>query len=176
MKILSEKNYHYQVLNKETHFSIIADFAKHHVDFFLYQDGITDETKIANSIFDDMPTDLDPKNKFVIGIFKDHQLIGIIDYLNHFPKSNISCIGLFMIDKDLRKQGLGKSLYLSFENYLKEQLVKDIYIGIISTNINALHFWKTVGYHHIGEREMKLGNLTHLVTTMKKELIEETNI
>jgi ribosomal protein S18 acetylase RimI-like enzyme len=168
--IIEKDSISFRHLNKNDDFELLISFAENNKDFFFYQDGVSDPKKIASSIFDDMPKDIDQNNKWVIGVFRNQICKGVLDCIHHYPKENELCIGLFIIDEKSRAYGLGKSLYKMFESYLKSLDIYKLSIGVIETNQKALSFWHHLGYIDVKKIEMDLGLRKHIIITMHKNI------
>ncbi len=52
------------------------------------------------------------KDKFFVGVYKDNNLVAILDYITNFPKENSIYIGLFMLDKSIQNKGIGSEIII----------------------------------------------------------------
>lgn len=84
-------------------------------------------------------------------IIHENKYIGIIDFLKNNPKDNYPWLGLLMIHDDYHSMGYGKKAYVSFEEKLKKQNFTNVRIGILQKNLNAIEFWKSLGFKLYGE-------------------------
>lgn len=78
--------------------------------------------------------------------------MGRLNILKGFGNAtNIVCLSTLFVKEKFRRMGVGTLLYNSFENWAKEKFGKDFAIEItaINKNINALEFYKSLGYKPI---------------------------
>ncbi|SMQ78246.1 Acetyltransferase (GNAT) domain-containing protein [Bacillus sp. OV166] len=81
-------------------------------------------------------------------IIHENKHIGIIDFLKNNPKDNYPWLGLLLIHGDYHSLGYGKKAYVSFEEKLKQQKFNIVRIGVIQKNLNAIEFWKSLGFKY----------------------------
>jgi ribosomal protein S18 acetylase RimI-like enzyme len=51
-----------------------------------------------------------------------------------------------MIKGEYHSVGYGKKAYAAFEDQLKQQKTNNVRIGVLQKNLNALEFWKSLGF------------------------------
>lgn len=106
----------------------------------------------GNEVFTALPPNFLIEDKHVIGIFYENILIGVIDCLIGFPTNEKAHIGLLLLDENYQSQGLGKSAYLNFEDYLRSfSSITKIRLAVVGTNKKVLKYWEKMGFTLTGE-------------------------
>lgn len=60
-----------------------------------------------------------------------------------------------MIKGDYHSLGYGKKAYTAFEEKLIRQKFNHVRIGVLQNNLNALVFWKSMGFKFYGNRDWR---------------------
>lgn len=139
-------------------------------DYYLLHNGTSHTKKDIEEILTFLPPNKQSQDKFVLGIFYKNQLIGVIDLIRDFPVIGQWIIGLFLLNKKVRRKGIGKLVHNALSQIVLESTGDSLRIGVIEENINGLNFWKNLGYKQIKECEMEMGNKLHKVSVMVLEL------
>ena len=104
-------------------------------------------------------------DKFLLGIYNQNKLIGLLDLIQNYPENEIWTIGYLLIHPDHRSKGIGA------------QLVSDLYEAITpikmrcivqKQNEKALSFWISNGYHIVDQKEDALGHLLNIQYILEK--------
>ena len=53
-----------------------------------------------------LPNNIDIKDKYYVGYFKNEKLIAVLDLIDGYPKKDIVFIGFLMIDISIQKNGV----------------------------------------------------------------------
>lgn len=90
------------------------------------------------------------KDKFVLGVYEEDILVGVIDLVKDYPEQNMWFIGLLLLSPQYRNKGFGSKIYCK----LREELItlenaKAIRISVAEQNSNALNFWRKLGFKEI---------------------------
>lgn len=108
------------------------------------------------SIMDDMkalPPGKGYNDKFYIGFFEGESLVAIMDLILDFPAEKISFIGLFMMNVEYQKNGIGSKIISECRNYLQTLGYKKIRLGVDKGNPQSNAFWRKNGFIPIDEDE-----------------------
>lgn len=83
-------------------------------------------------------------------IKRDHQWVGVIDYLKYNHKDQTPWLGLLMIKGSDHYKGYGKRAYNVFEEKLRNERIGKIRLGVLQTNEEAKVFWGKMGFIRYG--------------------------
>lgn len=120
-------------------------------------------------VLTDIPPDLDPSAKTVLGLL-DAQgtLLAILDVLHHWPRPGTAHIGLLLVREDRARQGLGRLLHDSFLPQLAaDPTLERLRAGIVGANAaGAEPFWASLGYAPTGQVAPFEDGLVHSTTAI----------
>ena len=101
---------------------------------------------------------IDIKDKYYVGYFKNEKLIAVLDLIDGYPKKDIVFIGFLMIDISIQKNGVGSAIVNELIDYLTTLKYKEVRLGWINGNLQAEHFWIKNGFCSIKEGRVVLAN------------------
>ena len=138
-----------------------------------YFSKISDASQNISNIEEDIETIPDgvrknQKNYRLIS-FND-EILGVVDYLTHYPEKNTVLIGLLIIKNDKQKQGLGTKIFRYLENSFKNKNFLKIRIGVLVDNQIGLSFWKKQNFKEIERKFLKFEKFEKEVIVMEKEI------
>lgn len=93
-----------------------------------------------------LPNNIDIKDKYYVGYFKNEKLIAVLDLIDGYPKKDIVFIGFLMIDISIQKNGVGSAIVNELIDYLTTLKYKEVRLGWINGNLQAEHFWIKNGF------------------------------
>lgn len=105
-----------------------------------------------------LPDNIDIKDKYYVGYFKNEKLIAVLDLIDGYPKKDIVFIGFLMIDISVQKNGVGSAIVNELIDYLTTLKYKEVRLGWINGNLQAEHFWLKNGFCFIKECRVVLAN------------------
>jgi ribosomal protein S18 acetylase RimI-like enzyme len=122
--------------------------------YWLRITGTGPEPEGARSTFAVLPPGKDYSAKYVMGVFLDGELVGIVDLIRGFPNQNTAMLGLLLIREKFQRNGIGRQAYFQIEAFVQRQWpeVNCVRIGVIATNEPAFPFWRHLGFKETGER------------------------
>lgn len=103
-----------------------------------------------------LPDNVEFKDKYYVGYFKDGKLIAILDLIDGYPKKDIVFIGFFMVDSTIQKSGIRSAIVNELIDYLTTLEYKEVRLGWINGNPQAEHFWIKNGFCPIKEDRVVL--------------------
>ena len=98
-----------------------------------------------DSILKDMemlPPGKDLSDKFYIGIFKELQLIAVMDLISGYPDLETAYIGLFMMDIKFQGKGTGSQIIEECACGLKKMGYRKIRLAVDWDNPQSNSFWR----------------------------------
>ena len=105
-----------------------------------------------------LPGNIDIKDKYYVGYFKNEKLIAVLDLIDGYPKKDIVFIGFFMMDINVQKHGIGSAIVNELIEYLTTLEYKEVRLGWINGNLQAEYFWIQNGFCPIKEDRVVLAN------------------
>lgn len=96
-----------------------------------------------------LPPNVKCEQKFYIGFYKNGQLEAIMDYIEDYPIQDTVFIGLFMIDGQERRKGIGSKIVGHYMEVLRKNQVKKVRLGCIAENRESFPFWKSMGFEEV---------------------------
>jgi RimJ/RimL family protein N-acetyltransferase len=93
------------------------------------------------------------------------ELIGMIDFRQHWPGAHVVTIGMFMVAETLQRQGIGRQAWALLEPWLIQTAkMYKARAGVEQFNANALQFFLSLGFqltgqtnrHRVGDKFVRL--------------------
>ena len=138
-----------------------------------YFSKISDASQNISNIEEDIETIPDGVHKnqknYKLISFND-EILGVVDYLTHYPEKNTVLIGLLIIKDDKQKQGLGTKIFRYLEKLFKNEKFLKIRIGVLVDNQIGLSFWKKQNFKEIERKFLKFEKSEKEVIVMEKEI------
>ncbi len=122
------------------------------------------------SIVDDMqalPPGKDYSDKYYVGYFDGDKLIAVMDFIMAYPDEKTAFIGFFMTDVSVQNAGVGSGMIDELCRYLKSIGLSRVKLGWVSSNSQAMNFWKKNGFKETG---ITYDTENYTVTVAKREL------
>jgi GNAT superfamily N-acetyltransferase len=125
----------------------------------------------GDNLLIERPPDKSLTDKIVLGFFDlTERLIAVLDAVRDYPEAGIWYVGLFMIDPDCRRRGLGASIMAAFEVWAKAQGVRTIRLGVYPQNEPAHRFWLSLGFVEVERHPQHFGKLDNIHITLQHDL------
>jgi len=106
----------------------------------------------GEDIFTELPPKMEFKNKFVIGVYLENKMIGVIDYVVGYPDEKTIYLGLLLLKEEYQNQKRGTEVYQELENIFKmNSTIEKIRLSVVETNTKGISFWTKMGFHLTGE-------------------------
>lgn len=116
------------------------------------------------------PPDAPEIEKRVIGLFDGPELIGVIEFLVGYPAEGTWYVGLFLLDPDRRRAGLGGRLYAAFQHWAADEGCRTVRLAVQDQNAAAFRFWTRQGFRSMGTVIQDLPNRRNTVHRMQRRL------
>ena len=153
-ELLFSKKYDVRKLHKNDINQIYDLCSKNHL-YYQYCPPYVTRKSIESDMMT-LPGNIDIKDKYYVGYFKDGKLIAILDLIDGYPKKDIVFIGFFMMDITIQKSGLGSAIVKELIDYLTTLEYEEVRLGWINGNPQAEHFWIKNGFCPIKEGRVVL--------------------
>ena len=157
-ELLFSKKYDVRKLQKNDIDQIYNLCTKNHL-YYQYCPPYVTKKSIESDMMT-LPDNVDIKDKYYVGYFKNEKLIAVLDLIDGYPKKDIVFIGFFMMDINVQKNGIGSAIVNELIEYLTTLKYKKVRLGWINGNLQAEHFWIMNGFCPIKEDRVVLANRT----------------
>ena len=155
-ELFFSKKYYVRKLQKND-IDQIYDFCGNNHLYYQYRPPYVTRKSIESDMMA-LPDNVDFRDKYYVGYFKDEKLIAVLDLIDGYPKKDVVFIGFFMIDISVQKNGVGSAIVNELIDYLKTLEYKEVRLGWINGNPQAEHFWIKNGFCPIKEDRVVLAN------------------
>lgn len=101
------------------------------------------------------------EDKFIYGVFKTHELVGVMDLIRNYPDMDTWFLGLLILTPKERGSGLGKMTFEKVAEILRNNGVKKIRISVANQNTKAFNFWTKLGFTENGTGHEGISEITY---------------
>ena len=105
------------------------------------------------------------RDKFVIGLYDDQMLIGLLDIISDYPQIGIWTIGYLLIHPNHQSNGIGSKFIRDLEIALKPFKMRCV---VQRQNPRALSFWQNNGFLITAQTQERLGRLENVTYVLEK--------
>lgn len=155
-ELLFSKKYYVRKLQKND-IDQIYDLCSKNYLYYQYRPPYVTRKSIESDMVA-LPDNVDFKDKYYVGYFKNEKLIAVLDLIDGYPKKDILFIGFFMMDISIQKNWVGSAIVNELIGYLTTLKDKEVRLGGINGNLQAEHFWIKNGFCPIKEGRVVLAN------------------
>lgn len=134
-ELLFSKKYYVRKLQKNDIDQIYGLCSKNHL-YYQYCPPYVTRKSIESDMMT-LPDNIDIKDKYYVGYFKNEKLIAVLDLIDGYPKKDIVFIGFLMIDISVQKNGVGSAIVNELIDYLTTLKYKEVRLGWINGNLQA---------------------------------------
>ena len=117
--------------------------------FFLLTQG--KEATIESSAEDitAAPPNFDISNKLYLGIWRNDDIIGILDLLKGYPNEDCIWVGLLLIHSNFHNKKIGSTIVDAVLKSAELERYKSVQLGVFGANTKGLSFWEKHGFSSI---------------------------
>lgn len=105
------------------------------------------------------------RDKFVLGLYDEHTLIGLLDIIRDYPQTGVWAIGYLLIHPKHQSKGLGSKFIKDLETTLRPCKIRCV---VQKQNVRALYFWKNNGFLITSQTKDTLGRLESITYVLEK--------
>lgn len=134
-ELLFSKKYYVRKLQKNDIDQIYDLCSKNHL-YYQYRPPYVTRKSIESDMMA-LPNNIDFKDKYYVGYFKNEKLIAVLDLIDGYPKKDIVFIGFLMINISVQKNGVGSAIVNELIDYLTTLKYKEVRLGWINGNLQA---------------------------------------
>jgi RimJ/RimL family protein N-acetyltransferase len=115
--------------------------------------GSTPDPGDARRVLTATPPGKGRGDKFVLGIFDDHDgMVGCIDLIRHHPDASSAHVGLLLIAESHQRRGYGRAAVRAIDSFVRGwDGITKLRLNLLATNDAARNFWSAHGFMPTGE-------------------------
>jgi GNAT superfamily N-acetyltransferase len=174
--ILELGNYQGRLLQSQDEL-VLQELCQACSDYFEITSTVPAGAVAAKNILTALPENKGYEDKLIVGIFDKSTdiLVGVLDFIKHYPIQGVGMLGLLLLHPQHRSRGLGGQIYRTLENWWASQNGHTMRIGVVEQNQAALIFWHQLGFELV-ERKFpyKIGNLDSVLLVMECKTVDST--
>lgn len=138
-------------------------------DYFLLAEGAL--PKDCKELLSELPPNTEPNRKTVTGAYMDGRLIALTDCVYGYPREDVCMLGLLLVDKRYRRNGIGKTVFGYAVEQAKAKGMNRIRIGVFESNENALRFWSRLGFERVDVKgPVSVGEKKHMIEVFERDM------
>lgn len=123
-ELLFSKKYYVRKLQKND-IDQIYDLCSKNYLYYQYRPPYVTRKSIESDMVA-LPDNVDFKDKYYVGYFKNEKLIAVLDLIDGYPKKDIVFIGFFMMVISIQKNGVGSAIVNELIDYLTTLKYKEV--------------------------------------------------
>lgn len=135
------------------------------------QDHIPDLKEMIDSITE-LPNHKQLKDKNYFYIIKNNEVIAAIDFIHGYPEDKTGYIGLFMVNGNDHKKGIGSKLLKYMELCAVQLGYEYLELGCLKKNEIGLRFWQKHQFHIVRTSQLWIDHTYRDVYSMRKKIHE----
>lgn len=122
-------------------------------NYFLSVEGQLPDQDSIESWFDEeeLPLGCTTEHHYVFSIGLDTAVIGVAHILAGCRDPEQATIGLLLLSEQYQGMGLGRVVFEILNRHMSNWGMKSCRIGVVANNVQALNFWRGMGFKAIGE-------------------------
>ena len=130
---------------------LVQSILDHAPQYRMNVDGVTEAPNDGEESLKAIPPHCSMEQKHFLVLRIENIPIGVADVIQNFPETATAFIGLFLLQEERQKRGLGKAAYQLLEQHIRTQLgSKKIRLAIVDSN-PVQPFWEKMGFIATGE-------------------------
>ena len=137
-------------------------------DFFLLCEGVKGS---AEDLLETCPSSKNvAQDKLVLGVYKNQELIGLIDLIQDYPEKGTWTIGYLLVHPQYRSSGYGRIFVEGLAAVLLVCGATKLRCIVQEQNPRALRFWQKCGFDVVRKVQVTSGVLTGYIHVLEGEL------
>jgi GNAT superfamily N-acetyltransferase len=169
--IYESKDYKIKILDEEHDAAEMQSLCRNCSDYYNLHGVEEINQKTVLELFKGLPEGKKMEDKFVLGLFKQENLIGVIEGVKNYPTEGTWFIGQMMVDSNKRSSGLGASFFDEFQGWAVDNRVETLRLVVMCNNALAEKFWKSRGFEFREQKiDMDMGNIRADLNVYEKKL------
>lgn len=148
----------------------VADLYARAADYVLLESGRPPDAATASAFFTDRAPGIGPDRAHKLGLFLDDgRLAAIADLCFGFPEPEDAYLGLLLIDRDLRGQGLGAAFLDHLTVFARRRGVPRLLLAVLDANPRGRAFWERQGFRVVlTTPPTRMGDAVHIRHRMER--------
>ena len=120
-------------------------------EYYVLTDGqaATKETIIETIEY--CPNDFPKENVYNIGVSHDGKPVCCLFSLYGYPDKQTFYIGLFLMNEEFKKQGIGTRIIKALFDSFSDTVIKKFCLSVQDNNISGCRFWNNLGFEVVNQ-------------------------
>jgi GNAT superfamily N-acetyltransferase len=110
-----------------------------------------------------------PGQKSYVALWREGRPEAILDLICGYPRERTLFIGLFMVEKSLQRQGLGRTVMEAMPKAADGAGLDSIRLGCLKGNEGAHAFWEAMGWQDVREGTLDGSNSVWIMERLAGE-------
>jgi diadenosine tetraphosphate (Ap4A) HIT family hydrolase/RimJ/RimL family protein N-acetyltransferase len=132
-------------------------------DYYHLMTGSAVSSSEAHTLFTLRPETASLQDKFLIGVWRGRELIGVLDLYRHYPRQKLAWMALLLLHPNMRGHGHGAAMIRWMVAWAREQGCTRLRLGVADDNQRALEVLGRHGFRPTGERISRVSGARRLV-------------
>ncbi len=137
-----------RALNPATDAAHVLDLYVRAADYVALESGRAPSLDLVEQFFSDAPPGGTAASSAKLGLFDGERLVGLSDLAFGYPDPNDAYIGLLVLARDARGQGLGRVFLRHLEEVARGRGATRLLLAVLESNLGARSFWEREGFAH----------------------------
>ena len=104
-----------------------------------------------------LPPRCAPEQKHYVAFWRDGKPRAVLDWVEGYPREQTLWVGLFLVEKSLQGQGVGKRLMSALPGAAWDGGMDSLRLACLEHNGNGHRFWETLGFRDLRKGEALSG-------------------
>ena len=140
-------------------------------DYHLLVEGAPPTAEHVDEFFRSLPPGYSADDHFPLGFFAGDTPIGVGGILRKWNAPHKAMVGLLVLAPEWRRGGHGRKAFGLIETLARTWPgIRQLRVGVVGTNRDALIFWRKVGFIDTGEIKPKYGPFVDDIVILEKPL------
>ncbi len=124
----------------------LLDLYRRAADYLDLESGSQPSPQVVADYFRDAPPGGDPSKSLKLGLFEEERLLGAADLAFGYPEPRDAYLGLLMLARDARGQGVGPLFLRHVEEAARVRGATRLLLAVFEANPKARAFWEREGF------------------------------
>jgi len=132
-------------------------------DYYHLMTGSSVSSSEAHMLFTLRPETASLQDKFLVGVWRGRELIGVLDLYRNYPRAKLAWMALLLLHPNLRGHGHGAAMIRWMVAWSREQGCSRLRLGVADDNQRALDVLGRHGFRPTGERISRVSGARRVV-------------
>lgn len=131
---------------ERTHSNDVFDLAERASDYVVLEIGHAPDQTFVHNFFNAVPPEVPKTGLHTFGVMQEDAMVGIVAIAAGYEFHDDWWIGLLLLDKHFRGQGLGAAAVDAIKARAKAEDIAMLKLSVLDANPRAAAFWRREGF------------------------------